>query len=192
MIAYTIIDFTTQHFALYLHLLDNRHITFMKTPNHRKVRKLGLFSMLLALLGVGCDAVNEVIGITELMYGSRSAHFSVKGKVTDESGNPIQNIEVSLHGVMNYDGQDYAVPSNHQPVKTDTKGTYLIEMSSITAYTTVQINANDIDGSANGGEFASDSLRNSTYVFIKDKKDKDSWSIGTADITMPDIKLKKK
>lgn len=71
-----------------------------------------------------------------------------------------------------------------------TKGTYLIEMND-SPYTTIQVNVKDIDGAANGGEFASDSLRNSTYVFIKDKKDKDSWSIGTADITMPDIKLKK-
>lgn len=44
---------------------------------------------------------------------------------------------------------------------------------------------------ANGGEFASDSLRNSTYTFLKDKNDKNEWSVGNADITMPDIKLKK-
>jgi len=160
----------------------------MKTHKHNKARTFGIFSLLLALLGVGC----EELGIVEVMYGSPSAHFSVKGKVTDESGNPIQNIEVSFHGVTNYEGQDYAVPNQCEPVKTDTKGTYLIETSSIRPYTTIQVNVKDIDGSANGGEFASDSLRNSTYVFIKDKKDKDSWSIGTADITMPDIKLKKK
>ena len=58
-------------------------------------------------------------------------------------------------------------------------------------YTTVQVNVKDTDGSANGGEFASDSLRNSSYMFLKDKNDNNPWSVGTADITMPDIKLKK-
>ncbi len=158
----------------------------MKKQKHNKTRALGFFSILLAFLGVGC----EEIGIIELMYGSPTAHFSVKGKVTDESGNPIQNIEVNLYGVSSYEGQDYAVPNQVQPVKTDTKGTYLIEMND-SPYTTIQVNVKDIDGAANGGEFASDSLRNSTYTFLKDKNDKNEWSVGNADITMPDIKLKK-
>lgn len=163
----------------------------MKTHKHNKARALRFFSMLLALLGLGVGC--EELGIVEVMYGSPSAHFSVKGKVTDEQGNPIQNLDVSFHGVIsNEEGQTIVVPNSYIPVKTDTKGTYLIETSSIRPYTTIQVNVKDTDGSANGGEFASDSLRNSTYVFIKDKKDKDSWSIGTADITMPDIKLKKK
>ena len=161
----------------------------MKTQKHNKVRALGFFSMLLALLGVGCEKIEE-IGIVEVMYGSPSAHFSVKGKVTDESGNPIQNIEVNLYGVTSFQGQDYAVPKNHQPVRTDTKGTYLVEMNDI-PYTTIQVNAKDVDGAANGGEFASDSLRNSSFTFIKDKNDKSAWFVGNADIQMPDIKLKK-
>ena len=140
----------------------------MKMQKHNKVRAFGFFSMLLALLGVGCEKIEE-IGIVEVMYGSPSAHFSVKGKVTDESGNPIQNIQVNLYGVTSFQGQDYAVPKNHQPVKTDTKGTYVIETGGIIPYTTIQVNVKDTDGSANGGEFASDSLRNSSFTFIKDK-----------------------
>ena len=178
---------TTQHSACFLHLwLKQAHHTAMKKQKHNKTRALGFFSILLAFMGVGC----EEIGIIELMYGSPTAHFSVKGKVTDESGNPIQNIEVNLYGVSSYEGQDYAVPNQVQPVKTDTKGTYLIEMND-SPYTTIQVNVKDIDGAANGGEFASDSLRNSTYTFLKDKNDKNEWSVGNADITMPDIKLKK-
>lgn len=84
------------------------------------------------------------------------------------------------------------VPNFSVPVKTDTKGTYLINIGATIPYSTIQINVNDVDGTAHGGEFASDSLRNSNYTFIKDKKDKNEWSIGTADITMSDIKLKKK
>ena len=161
----------------------------MKTQKHNKARALGFFSMLLALLGVGCEKIEE-IGIVEVMYGSPSAHFSVKGKVTDESGKPIQNIEVYLYGVTNYEGQDYAVPNPGQPVMTDSKGTYLIERSD-RPYSAIQVNVKDIDGAANGGEFASDSLRNCSYTFIKDKNDKSAWFVGNADIQMPDIKLKK-
>lgn len=160
----------------------------MKTQNHNKTRALRFFSMLLALLGMGVSC--EELGIVEVMYGSPTAHFAVKGKVTDDSGNPIQNIEVYLYGVTNYEGQDYAVPNPGLPVMTDSKGTYLIERSD-RPYSTIQVNVKDIDGTANGGEFASDSLRNSSYTFIKDKKDKNAWSVGTADIKMPDIKLKK-
>jgi putative lipoprotein (rSAM/lipoprotein system) len=160
----------------------------MQTHKHKKARALGIFSLLLAFLGVGC----EELGIVEVMYGSPSAHFSVKGKVTDEQGNPIQNLDVSFHGVIsNEEGQTMVVPNSYIPVKTDTKGTYVIETGGIIPYTTIQVNVEDTDGSANGGEFASDSLRNSSYTFIKDKKDKNAWSVGTADIMMPDIKLKK-
>ena len=160
----------------------------MKTHIHNKTSRLGFFSMLLALLGLG--SCND-IGIVQVMYGSPTAHYSVKGKVTDESGNPIQNLDVNLYGVSSYEGQDYARPNSLPPVKTDQKGTYLLEMSAF-PYTTVQVNVKDVDGPANGGEFASDSVRTSTFMFLKDKDDKNTWSVGKADITMPDIKLKKK
>ena len=171
----------TQHLPGVLHLIDIRHITYMKT------RKLGFFSMLLALLGLGgCEIIMPE------MYGAPSANFSVKGTVTDEGGNPIQDLEVSLSGVDSYDGEVYVIPTFRDPVKTDQKGTYLLDISSTTPFTTLQVNVKDVDGPANGGEFASDSARTSNYSFVKDKKDHDTWSVGTADITMPVIKLKKK
>ena len=181
---------STQHFSYILHLWKKQtHHLSMKAHKHNRARTLRFFSMLLALLGLGAGC--EELGIVEVMYGSPTAHFSVKGKVTDESGNPIQNIEVYLYGVTNYEGQDYAVPNPGQPVMTDSKGTYLIERSD-RPYSAIQVNVKDIDGASNGGEFASDSLRNSSFTFIKDKNDKSAWSVGTADIKMPDIKLKKK
>ena len=162
----------------------------MKARNHFKPRKIGFFALLFSLLGLGgCEAIEE-IGIQEAMYGSPYAHYSVKGTVTDENGNPIENLEVRLYGVATYEGRDYAVPNPLEPVKTDRQGTYHLEMSG-RIFTTVQVNVNDVDGAANGGEFASDSLRNSTFMFLKDKDDKSAWSVGNADISMPDIKLKK-
>ena len=163
----------------------------MKTRNPLKPRKIGFFALLLSLLGLGgCEALQE-IGIQEVMYGSLNAHYSVKGAVTDENGNPIKDLEVRLYGVTTYEGQDYAVPNRFEPVKTDQQGTYHLEMSG-RIFTTVQVNVNDVDGAANGGEFASDSLRNSTFMFLKDKDNKKKWLIGNADISMPDIKLKKR
>ncbi len=159
----------------------------MKAQIHQP-RKLGFFAMLLALLGLaGCEGIG-----VEVMYGSPTAHYSVKGTVTDENGNPIKDLEVRLHGVAEYEGQGISVPNQLAPVRTDQKGTYHLEMSYGRIFPTVQVNVDDVDGSANGGEFASDSLRNSTYAFVKDNEVNSPWHVGTADITMPDIKLKKK
>ena len=152
-----------------------------------KTRKFRFFSMLLALLGLGgCEIIAPV------MYGAPSVRFSVKGTVTDEDGRPIQNLEVNLSGVDSYEGEEYVIPTGREPVKTDQKGTYLLDYSGVTPFTTIQVNVKDVDGPANGGEFASDSVRTSGFTFVKDKKDTNAWSVGTADITMPGIKLKKK
>lgn len=152
----------------------------------RKPHKIGFFALLLGLLGFGgCQLISPE------MYGSPTALFSVKGKVTDEQGNPIQNLEVNLYGVDSYEGQDYVIPNYREPARTDKTGTFFIEMSD-SPFTTVQVNVQDVDGAANGGEFASDSVRTSNYSFLKDKTDKNMWSVGKADITIPDIRLKKK
>ena len=51
----------------------------MKTRNNRfKTRKTGLFAILLSLVGLGSAGC---YGLE--MYGSPTADFSVKGKVTD-------------------------------------------------------------------------------------------------------------
>ena len=160
----------------------------MKAQNHLKPRKFCFFALLLSILGLGggCEVIEPV------MYGSPYAHYSVKGTVTDEKGSPIKDLEVRLYGVTTYEGQEYAIPNHLEPVKTDQQGTYHLEMSYGSYYDKLQINVEDIDGAANGGEFASDSLRSSTLTFLKNKDDKNMWFVGNADITMPDIKLKKR
>lgn len=166
----------------------------MKARNHFKPRKSGFFALLFALLGLGgCEAGEAVeeFGIQEVMYGSPYAHYSVKGTVTDENGSPIKDLEVRLYGVTTYEGKEYSIPNHLEPVKTDQQGTYYLKMSSGSYYDKLQINVKDIDGAANGGEFASDSLRSGTLTFLKDKDDKNMWFVGNADISMPDIKLKK-
>ncbi len=159
----------------------------MKARNHFKPRKFSLLALLLSFLGLGggCEVIEPV------MYGSPYANYSVKGTVTDENGNPIKDLEVRLYGVTTYEGKEYSIPNHLEPVKTDQQGTYYLEMSYGSYYDKLQINVKDIDGAANGGEFASDSLRSGTLTFLKDKDDKNMWFVGNADISMPDIKLKK-
>lgn len=154
----------------------------MKTPVFRGSRKLILFSMLLALMGMGsCE------NISPDRLGVNSVTYSVKGTVTDEKGNPIQNLDVSLWGVLsNEEGQTKAVPMQGNPIKTDAKGAYLLKVYG-PSFSVVQVSVMDVDGIAHDGEFVSDSLRIRIFDFQNDKKL--GW---TADITVPDIKLNKK
>lgn len=163
----------------------------MKTLNYFKPLMFDFIALLFALLVFGgCEALEDEYRHTGC--GVPYAHYSVKGTVTDENGNPINGLEVRLSGVTTYEGQDYTIPIPNRltSVKTNRQGVYLLETNGH-IYITVQVNVNDIDGASNGGEFASDSLRNSTFEFFKKKDDNNSWSVGDANISMPDIKLKK-
>lgn len=156
-------------------------------------KKLGFFAMLLALLGLGgCEDVKEVIGLNQMsMYGTPSAYYSVKGKVTDMEGNPIPGINVSFYGV--YYGSP-GTPAGVDPfrinLETDGNGAYAWESKHF-PYPQVRVQFDDTDGPANGGEFE----RGETLVditFKKDKKDKNPWYSGSAKVDVPTIKLKKK
>ena len=158
------------------------HHTSIMTPLFRGSRNLFVFSMLLALLVMGgCENISpDSLGVNDVLY-------SVKGTVSDVNGNPIQNLAVSLWGVLsNEEGQTKAVPMQGNSVKTDEKGAYLLTVYGH-SFTVVQVSVMDVDGIANDGEFLSDSLRIRIFDFQKDKKL--GW---TADIAAPDIKLKKK
>lgn len=82
------------------------------------------------------------------MYGSPHADFEVKGKVTDEAGTPVEGIRVSVKPA---EGGDYPSMSS----QTGAAGEY--QMSERRwMYLDISLNviAEDIDGEANGGEFA--------------------------------------
>ena len=158
----------------------------------RKPRKVGFFAMLLALLGIGgCEAIDDVIDQREMMamYGTPTALFSAKGTVTDENGQPIQGLQVVLgrryydSGLVMYDRHYFPVDT----LSTDANGEYRF---SGTSYPVVnlQVDVNDIDGTAGGGEF------NSTTTVVKgiEYKGGDGWYRGKADVQVPDIKLSKK
>ena len=162
-------------------------------PLH-KPKRLGFFAMLLALLGIGgCGEMNsDPEGLNNMcMYGTPTAHYSVKGQVTDADGSPIPDINVSFFGIYyGSPGTRAGVDPFRVNLKTDSKGAYEWDSAHF-PYPQVRVQFDDTDGPANGGEFEStNTLVNVT--FVKDKKDTNVWNSGNANINVPTIKLKKK
>jgi len=156
-------------------------------PLH-KPKRLGFFAMLLALLGIGgCSEINNNENM--LMYGTPTADWSVKGKVLDPDGKPVSGIQVIL-GNQYEDSPSVIYDVHYRPIDTlvtGSDGSYSYQKHGF-PIEHLQIDTRDIDGTAGGGEFQDATLviRNIVY---KDQKD---WYVGKADISAPDIKLKKK
>ncbi len=146
--------------------------------------------MLLALLGLGgCEGIEEDLGIIEVMYGTPSVHYSVKGKVTDEKGNAVKGIEVSVYGNYMENGQLVSRPFMPGDA-SDEKGSYTKERSSVFGFPSLTIHFKDVDGDANGGSFADDST--TVNITVKDVTNGGAWYRGQAEVEVPTIKLKKK
>lgn len=109
---------------------------------------------LLALLGFGAATA----GCGNLMYGSPTpdeygtphASFEVKGKVTDQAGEPVRGIKISV----NWDNPAI-VSEDHLSATTDSKGEYVLQDSFAWPATgKLAVTATDVDGAENGGDFA--------------------------------------
>ncbi len=89
-----------------------------------------------ALLGfaTACDSTKRQTD----MYGTPYSNYKIKGKVTDKAGQPIKDIEVDSYDV--------------RPVTTGSDGSY--ELSGQNFGGDLEITFTDIDGPANGGDFA--------------------------------------
>lgn len=149
---------------------------------HHNCHRVGFIALLCSLVGLGTTCCYPC------MYGSPTADFSAKGRVIDEAGQPIQGLQVILgnrrHG-ENYDGTSYTPIDS---LKTGPNGEYEVYFASTIPVTNLQVDVNDIDGEANGGSFES------ATVLVKDIQYEDGkgWYEGSAEILVPDIKLKKK
>lgn len=135
---------------------------------------LGLFPFLAA-----CDDPRT-------LYGTPSATYVVKGKVTDETTHaPLKNIRVMLHENDEY--PEYRLDT----VYTDELGAYNLTFKGYTKQNlTIYLKAEDVDGDVNGGQYPA---KEDTVVVTEsnwDKSDAGSWNIGTATV-INDIKLKK-
>ena len=138
-----------------------------------------LIYLLLTLLGFGSAGCEEVIGTCE--YGVPHASFSLKARVIDEAGNPIQGIEVRTKrgdyfedriGVADYLGNIDA----HATVWPGSQYEVVFE---------------DIDGVLNGGEF--ETLELDIRDKVEQTKDGDgNWNEGSFSADLGDVTMKLK
>ena len=109
----------------------------------------GALSALLVLLGFEACTENG-----EEEYGTPTVDFHVVGQVTNAEGEPIEGIRVTTRGYFNFhDG------TTEQTTYTDKDGHFATkEMRSISIDPMMRVVFEDVDGEANGGVFAKDSV----------------------------------
>mgnify|MGYP001775557968 FL=1 len=132
-----------------------------------------LSGLLVALGFTGCDGSD-----TPEEYGTPSVKFQVKGTVTDEAGNPIENIRVIVRG--NYDNEPN--PWMDDTIYTDRDGNFASKEMDSFGLGQQRAYFDDVDGEENGGKFRSQS------VWLKDMESKqvekeDGWYDGKYEFT---------
>lgn len=132
-----------------------------------------LCTTLLALLGYNCSAIHE----PECMYGTPTASFEVKGKVTDEESKPLEAAEIKLMPTWHHYNHNIATTT------TEADGKYIINTSfdPIDSIWVVCIPADN----AYMTDYIKMPLK---YHYDKEHK-KDEWYVGHAEITV-DFKLR--
>ena len=142
-----------------------------------------LLTALLAVLGYSCK--NDDYPVE---YGAPSADYHLSGVVTDEAGNPVGGILVSVEETDYYnDYRDY-LASKKSMLGT---GEYWMSYTSYGNPDLTKIIVQDVDGEANGGEFANDTIDIDYDNAVKIKDGDGHWYYGAWKITQ-NIKLKKK
>ena len=133
-------------------------------------------SALLALLGFeACTGMEN--GGEE--YGTPTVDFHVVGQVTDAEGKPIEGIRVTTRGY--YDFNDGTM---EQTTYTDKEGRYATkEVKSIGIDPGMKVVFEDVDGEANGGLFAADSISSDAMAKEKVKKGDGNWYEGGYELT---------
>lgn len=139
-----------------------------------------LIYFLMALLGFGLtsceDGAKDHFGVVE--YGSPHVNFSLKARVVDQVGTPIQGIEVRLKGDHRFDN----------------KSGFSDYMGNIDAYGSVwpgsqyEVVFVDDDGEANGGQFESIELDITDKVRQTEKGD-NRWYEGSYIAELGDVTM---
>ena len=144
---------------------------------------------ILSFLGFGgCD--NIIIGPKE--YGMPHATFAIKGTVkADDTGNPVEGIKVKFRQHLDEMEDENGKPFYREiEFSSDKDGKAETSYSEWPDVGDVEITFEDVDGEANGGFFAPDTLRGND-IKIEFKEDKKSnWHRGTYNISFEE-KLKK-
>ena len=133
-------------------------------------------SALLVLLGFEACSGFENGGVE---YGTPTVDFHVVGQVTDAEGKPIEGIRVTTRGY--YDFNDGTM---EQTTYTDKEGRYATkEVKSIGIDPGMTVVLEDVDGEANGGLFAADSISSDAMAKEKVKKGDGNWYGGEYELT---------
>jgi len=150
-----------------------------------------LAATLLSLLGfASCSSSSDHEDDMICLYGTPTSSFQVKGNVTDENGAPIQGIKAIIGNTFNDDNTVYRQDSAY----TDSKGNYTIDKQYATGAPSpkyLKILLEDVDGEANGGTFANDTIKEEEIKINKTGKGDGAWNVGTFEVTA-NAKLKKK
>jgi len=163
------------------------HNNSYKPKNLIMKKKLLRWSMVLFTAIFGATACDGIDPNMQLMYGCPNADFEVKGAVTDDAAQPIQGIKVTVTTQIDAEGGSTNIGPD-TVLMTDAQGKFIASFNGFPG-TSLKINAEDIDGAANGGEFAADSVV--IAIAKEDYKSKDGWYAGKVEKTAT-ISLKKK
>lgn len=107
-------------------------------------------------------------------YGCPHSDYRVDITVTDEAGKPVKGIRASRWG------------GDQNPLYTDDKGNAKDTLPG----TFLQYFLEDVDGDANGGKFAPDTLYQTDFEFEQVKNGDGKWYEGVYDVKAT-VKLKK-
>ena len=110
-----------------------------------------LFVTILGVLGFSACGDDDPAD-TPSAYGTPTATYIYRGTVTDEEGNPIKDIDVVLHGVIEGSMNASLV------IKTDKNGVFRTGYLNTSQTWVETIDFVDRDGEANGGDFESQTL----------------------------------
>ena len=155
----------------------------MKTKIYRLYG--AVLSVLLSVLGFSSCSKDDY----PCEYGSPNADYVIGGIVTDEEGNEINGILVSAEEYQDFnDGRCWY---NLASKKTAYYGEYHLYYQDFPGSKYTKLIVQDVDGEANGGEFASDTLDIDYESAEQIKKGDGNWYEGTFRITQ-NIQLKKK
>lgn len=135
---------------------------------------------LLALLGFGtiaCD--NDSMEDVAAEYGCPHINFSLKARVIDEAGKPIEGIEVQT--------KNYAFYANNY---SDAEGNIDLNVN-MWPDTNIDLIFTDVDGAENGGEFETLNLNIADKV-EQVKEGSGSWYEGDFAADLGDVTLKLK
>lgn len=134
----------------------------------------------MALLGFSsCSGILDV----PCEYGCPNSDFKTVLNVSDESGKPIQGIQI----ISNYKYPNDSELNKSDTLYTDSNGMAGKTVNLITVPDRVGFTFNDVDGDENGGNFTSVSISDSDIVRTKKSS---GWYEGEFTVTVNEV-LKK-